>query len=908
MKFKNIFHQVTYKILMKNKTRTIVTMIGIVLSTALITAIATFVSSLQNSMMEFKISERGNWHVAVQAIPEQPAAGLQKSSQVAFSSALYSMGYADLQKNLDSKQPASRILVEVLAGEPSFYETITLELTNGRMPQNAAEIILPAELAAKFPENVLGAELELGLGVRIGAGGKEIKANTWDTTDGTRINLEEEQLRTEKTAVYTVVGVYKSASTFTDGTPAYPALTCYDGENKGYGANIYVRLKNTNDAYNAFMEEYAKTYPVIYNSGLLKMHGSSAYTGYYSFVYAMATIVIVLVMAGSILVIFNSFAISLSERMKQFGLLSSIGATKAQLRRSVFFEAAFVSVIGIPVGILLGIGGIGATLFLIRSRLRRMAASMVSLGEMNLSVSWTAVLVAVLAAVITVMIASFIPMVRISRMSAIDVIRQKQDVVLKAKKMRTGRIAYRLFGLEGMLAKKNFKRSKKKYRTTVISLFVSIVLFIAAVSFGDYLVQSVEGIYKVGAYEIKYTQYPQEGTPSSSVLEAMKQAESVTQAGTANVLYTQLDPVNDNFTPAYQAYCNANNEEETQENGVSARLYGIEDTVYRAYLKEQGLSQAVYMDADKPQFVAFAKHRSMDPKTGKVTMTDIFNNAPVPVRLAFSDAQKYRELSKQYADQLVLEPNHTDADYQAYRRLTEWISEQSRFAVDATIGCFTEELPYTIDTSSRYDGIILICPMSALEKLVDLSRIDGWAQRTFFKTSNHEKAFEELKEILKGHNLVFDRALVDEAMEYESTQSTVFVVRVFAGGFIVLMSLIAVANVFNTMSTNMMLRRREFAMLKTIGMTNRGFDRMLYYECILYGSKALLYGIPVALLFTWWIYKSVSDLWSTGYQVPWAAILVAVVSVFAVVLSTMMYCKRKINRMNMLDVIKDENI
>ena len=124
----------------------------------------------------------------------------------------------------------------------------------------------------------------------------------------------------------------------------------------------------------------------------------------------------------------------------------------------------------------------------------------------------------------------------------------------------------------------------------------------------------------------------------------------------------------------------------------------------------------------------------------------------------------------------------------------------------------------------------------------------------------------------------------------------------------VLMSMIAVANVFNTISTNMMLRRREFAMLKSTGMTDKGFNRMMYYECVMYGSKALLLGIPVALLFTWWIYRSVSDLWSTGCQIPWLAILIAAVSVFAVVIAAMMYVKHKINHMNMLDIIKDENI
>lgn len=902
--FKNIFHQITYKILMKNKTRTVVTIIGIILSTALITAISTFVSSLQNSMLEYKISERGNWHVAVMALPEEAAQELRQSQEITWSSVLHNMGYATLESGQSSSW------LQVSAADAAFYQTIPVEITNGRMPQNAREIILPAELAGKLPEDILNTDMTLELGVRVDENGNVMKANSYETKSS-----GEEKLRVEKQASYTVVGVYKSASAFTDSSPAYPLLTCEDKDNAGYDSTVYVRLKNANDAYQGFIGDYAKNYTVQYNNGLLKLMGSSKYTGVASFVVAMASIVVVLVMAGSVLVIFNSFAISLSERMKQFGLLSSIGATKAQLRKSVLFEALFVSVIGIPMGVVLGISGIGATLFLIRTKLQNISASMVSLGKMNLSVSWAAVLIAVLAAGVTVLIAAFIPMVRISKMSAIDVIRQKEDVRLKAGKVRSGKIFYRVFGLEGMMARKNFKRSRRKYRTTVISLFVSVVLFIAAVSFGDYLVQSIQGIYKTGSYDIKYSRLvSKDNENAAGVIDEMKTAAGVTEAGTAMIAYSTGAVSPEDLTAAYRQYysgreyTSVNEEETAPENNLNAKIYGVEDAVYRSWLAEKNLSEETFMSGEQPQLVAFAKSRTIDQKTGKITVGDIFEKSPVSIKLSFSDEKKYKELTEKYKEQLTLPSEYTTDQYDAYASLLRRIERESYYSVNTVIGYFTEDLPYTVDTSVRYDGIVLVCPMSVLKQYIDPDKTSQWTERTFFKTTDHTAAFEELKGILERHNLVYERLLLDEAMEYEATQSTVFVVRVFAAGFIVLMSLIAVANVFNTMSTNMMLRRREFAMLKTIGMTDKGFNRMLYYECIMYGSKALLFGIPVALLFTWWIYKSVSEIWSTGYQVPWMAIAVAVISVFAVVLATMMYSKRKINQMNMLDVIKDENI
>ena len=108
-------------------------------------------------------------------------------------------------------------------------------------------------------------------------------------------------------------------------------------------------------------------------------------------------------MFGSILLIYNAFSISVSERTKQFGLLSSIGATKRQLLRSVLFEALFLSVIGIPLGILAGIAGIGVTLELTKNMFMSFLQYNTD-AVMDLYVSKAAVAAATLVGLITVLI------------------------------------------------------------------------------------------------------------------------------------------------------------------------------------------------------------------------------------------------------------------------------------------------------------------------------------------------------------------------------------------------------------------------------------------------------------------------------------------------------------------------
>jgi putative ABC transport system permease protein len=134
------------------------------------------------------------------------------------------------------------------------------------------------------------------------------------------------------------------------------------------------------------------------------------------------------------------------------------------------------------------------------------------------------------------------------------------------------------------------------------------------------------------------------------------------------------------------------------------------------------------------------------------------------------------------------------------------------------------------------------------------------------------------------------------------------VVNIFSIGFIVLISLIAAANVFNTISTNIALRRREFAMLKSIGMTQKGFNKMMNFECLLYGLKGLVYGIPVSIGITWLIYQSILNGWETGFFIPWHSIVIAVGSVFAVVFATMLYAMDRIKKDNPIDALKNENL
>lgn len=218
-----------------------------------------------------------------------------------------------------------------------------------------------------------------------------------------------------------------------------------------------------------------------------------------------------------------------------------------------------------------------------------------------------------------------------------------------------------------------------------------------------------------------------------------------------------------------------------------------------------------------------------------------------------------------------------------------------------------EEAPFFVSRSTPVK-LNMIYPYSMMRSVIPKEGLNSFSETDFFLTSgNHAASFEKLATMLTENGLS-TKELTDIARLAEANRNIITIIKVFAYGFIVLISLIAAANVFNTISTNISLRRREFAMLKSVGMTQKGFHRMMNYECLLYGSKALLLGLPVSCGITYLMYRSVNQAYETAFRLPWTAVGIAVMSVFLVVFATMMYSMSKVKKDNPIDALKNENL
>lgn len=901
----SIFNKVTLEFLRKNKTRTIVTIIGIILSASMFTAVTTTISTLQNFMLRDAIYETGDWHVSVTETDasffeflKNPVAYMEKngSKDIAevfhdgkIESYVYNqqLGYAYAKGCTNEYKP----YLYVIGADQRFCEAMPVHVTGGRLPQKTDEILLPEHLAENGDVYYkVGDVLTLELGNRVsedyvlGQNNPYQKGEEGDTEQQVYESLEVVETRT-----YTVVGFYERPDFENYSAPGYTAITVMDKvrpEDSLY--NFYFKIDDPELA----LEWFGHLPFTSYNSSVLTYMGISDFVGFYSVLYGLAAILCGLIMFGSVSLIYNAFSISVSERTKQFGLLSSIGATKKQLRQMVLFEAVFVSIIGIPLGILAGVGGMGVTFHFVGKAFDTLMKTHIKL---TLCIYPVSIVAACLITLITVLISAWIPSKRATMVTAVEAIRQSEDVKLtkrEQKKLRRAKatdktaqgekFVYRIFGLPGMIADKYYKRSHKKYRATIVSLFMSIVLFISASAFTSYLTDSIESGFGSNGYDIVYGYDPtlymtleevQNGDLSGKISheelsQLFDEAESVTNATYVAKHPTRVKLEEKYLSDSYldyvkEVYETIGGEYDISEQTIFVCPIFVEDHVYEEFLEEHKLDKSKYANPNQPLGIAIDGNTVFDYNLGRFVTTHILKSEDAQIIIGSEEEQ-----------------------------------------VKLQIGAVIEERPYFV--GDTYE-LSIVYPYSLRETVLQGLSTTNDSCDHYVISDNHKASYEAMKNIIVENGLM-KSYLTDYAVAVEENQMLILIVNVFAYGFIVLISLIAAANVFNTVSTNIHLRRREFAMLKSVGMSNKEMSRMMNFECVLYGSRALLYGLPVSVLITWFIYRVVSEGFSAGFYLPWGAIAIAVFSVFAVVFATMMYSMGKIQAENPMDALKNENL
>ncbi len=897
----NVFHKVTLQSLKKNKTRTIVTIIGIILSAAMICAVTTFASSIYHYAYENAVYTNGDWHSSAEDVDLETLKQIKNEHKIETSVYAQQLGYAKIDGCANENKP----YLFVLGASEDFEKMMPVHITSGNYPASSSEILIPNHLYENGGVELnIGDTIELALGKRMLDGYPMGQYNPYYVYDENNETIPSgEKLVVDETRSYTVVGFYERPSFENYTAPGYTAITIADKDaGEQYNYNVWFKMNKIKEVY-SFMED--NQLPGKTNSSVLRYSGISRYESFNSMIISLAVIVIALIMFGSIALIYNAFSISVAERTKQFGLLSSVGATKKQLRRMVVTEALIVSAIGIPFGIASGVGGIGITLIFVGNKFQAFVGYPIPL---KLNVSVLSLAVAVVIALLTVLISAVVPSKRATKISAIEAIRQSKDIHTKTKKIRTSKLVYKVFGLPGMLANKYYKRSRKKYRATVLSLFMSVVLFVSAAAFTRALTESVSDSFGYVGYDILIYGYEDEfeKTTVNDLLSALKKDKGVNQ-----VAYTQSSsffvtvPPNKVSKDFLEYYAKTEDLSVSEINGVGVytNFKFVDDETYKALLRSYKLNEEEYFDPNTPRAIVVDNRVVFDSGLGKYTSYNVLKSKSTDITITVQ-----REFEGYYLDrETVDEEGNTRYVFENPKVPGDSMTLTKEEAFEekvAEIGEIIYDPPFYLDVNSR---LAMIYPISLRDSVLSAETFLDSGYNYYITTDTHAETIGAVEDTLSNLGLAKLR-VHDIAAAEEENRNIVTIIQVFAYGFIILISLIAAANVFNTISTNISLRRREFAMLKSVGMTTQGFNRMMNFECVLYGTRALLFGLPVSVGVSYLIHLAVSEGYQKDFTLPWVALGIAVLSVFLVVFVTMMYSMSKIKKDNPIDALKNENL
>ncbi len=868
----NIFNKVTLQGMKKSRTRTVVTIIGVVLSSALITAVATFGVSLLNYMTNGAAKKYGGWHVEFTNVGPSFVQEQARSGKVAGTAIFENIGYANLD---GAKNPKKPYLFIAGFGRKAF-DTLPLTLLSGRLPENGGEILVSGSAMTKGGAHIsVGDTLTLAVGKRmdgnrqLGQRDRYISGNKPGTVKETLVPRDE---RTFK-----VVGIYQTPSFEPSSAPGYTLITMSDAADTADDLCLFVTLHNLRQVH-SYTRSSDGSHAFILNNNVLRFKGLSDDPGdkiFTALLYSVGGIVIAIIMVGSVFLIYNSFNISLNERTHQFGILSSVGATATQLRNSVLFEGLCIGAVGIPIGVLVGLASTGLVIDVVAKNFANILYAGVPL---TLTASIPAIIGAAAVSMVTILISAYIPARKAANTPVMESIRQTNEVKVESGAVRTSALAQRIYGLEGTLALKNFKRNRKRYRSIVLSLVLSVVLFVATSAFVTYLKQASMQAKAVTSYDIGLGTQDMDEDQMLRLYDKLKTADGVYESSYQAVLNYSFAVKAGALSDEFRKSIGADSPEGTVELPMTVQF--LDDGAYLKIIKDLGLPVDEYT-GPKAKLLAVAKMQGHGNR--EEAIADIGN------------------VFKARSMDLTIAPETKNGP----------IMEQGRNVSVTFVETMPPDTPpYTGTSKPRPNNIFGLAPYSLLGMWApsDNAAANLLVKGLTFNSKDPARSLNAMKAMIQEARLTAAYIILNTSEMLEESRNYIFIANVFAYTFIIMISLIAVANVFNTISTNIKLRRRELAMLRSVGMSDRDFNRMMRFECAFYGLRALLVGLPLAVVSSWLIYKGmfIGGADSIEFVMPWASMGISVFSVLLVIFVTMMYAVGRIRKENIIEALRDD--
>lgn len=877
-----LLNKLTLKNLRLNKVRTIVTIVGIMLSAALITVVSGMALSGRQTMIDGQMVYGGNYDVVFDITNNAKIDEIRHNRNVESAYYRERLGYAEAT-NADDEYCAYTVLG---LSKDAYGNLFKINLEDGKFPTNSSEAVVTRAFKTQDGKEVkVGDKITLDVGILTNKDGEvftEDRAGELFPKEFKECNIIDKSKKT-----YTVTGIIEKPQTGEIYNPSYLSVVYTASDEKAPAEAV--RTKNMNKLYVLYTPQSESRYlentdeilgysededwsqdiysdpdndagiqAVDYNSPLLSMKGYSGSDSTNIVIFSLAVIIIIIVMLASVFVIRNSFAISITEKTSMYGMLASVGATKRQIRRNVLFEGFILGLIGIPLGILLGLG-VNAILITI---LNSVLGDMLNDAKFVFVTPTIPIICAIVLSAVTIFCSSFFIALRASRIPPLVAIRGNKDIKVKNNKpYRTSKLTKKLFGVGGEIASKSLKRSRKKYRTTVISIVVSVAMFIAVSAFMDYGMTYTEHYYGNTDYSYMVTGID---ANQAETIEKMPEIENYLTVGLQYGHVSADVPVNE---------CGENF---LYDDADGTKSFGAE-----------------FLEFEHDTFVQICRELELDYNKVKGGVLVYSEVTPYDMENMEGTGEPMKLFGKTAPTKFTVYGNDDNGN--------ELIT--GKLKVSSVFDKIPESIEYVTGDGTTLGGSLIIGEQGVISPQLGEHGCDI---TLYANTSNHTSLTNRIESMEGADDSIF-------IYDYEETvrqfNAIMMIVGIFVYGFIGVISLIGLTNIFNTISTNMQLRSKEFASLKSIGMTKKEFNRMIRLESLMYGIKSLLIGIPLGVLGVFAIFSAFSNgSVPISFVFPWKAILISIAAVFIVVWLIMKYSISKVNKQNIIETIRNDNI
>lgn len=933
----NLMKTLTLKNLKLNRKRTIVTIVGIILATALLSALVTLVSSFQYSMIEYQKQKGGDFHVKFSNVKMSELSEFKNNRNIESTFETMGMGFAKLDGCKNEDKPYAYVMATDEAG----FERGCFKLIEGRMAKNEDEIVIPRHLKTNGRIDIkVGDEITLDVG-------KRYDSNTEGViSENSAYENEAETLTDTVTKHYKVVGIMErpgygmedySAAGYTfvtysdelaaidngtksEASEADTTLTVYSRYTKkalrnkdavtadiiGVDEKLFAKANNSSVEMSAeesdrFLKEMENAkYDIYMNGYLISYECVFPIDGTFKALFTVATVVALIIILTSVYCIKNSFNISITEKIRQYGMLASVGATRRQIKSSVKTEAAMLGVVGIPVGTM---SGILASLILVK------VVNALSAGWLNFALSFhtslPALILAVIMSIATIYFSATGSARRAAKVTPLEAIRNTKEIKIKSAKLKTPAIIGRIWGIGGVISYKNIKRNNKKYRTTVTSIVICSVTFIV-ISYFMSMAFSVVGMsYASADYNIGINMSCKKDIDIekfSKLLSGIEGAEDyLVGAG------YDFDVSKPEYTKEYGEYCRqlyADSEDVSQMFLITV----LDDKSYDKYASDAGIKNAA-AGAILVNKCTFDVYNENSSKYVKKEMELYKYKAGDTIECGYNvyDDASSDDNAVEGGTESSTEDNSGYVD-------EETINNGVRKTVDVTIAGVTDKVPIGY---KGYSNTLLFMNQKGFESLWGDGKNGneikpGYASYSAYvvaeNADEYQDTFEkETEENPEYSQISFYVSNLDKEMRDEKSLFTLL--GVFAYGLIVVIALIGITNIINTLSTGMELRSREFATLRSIGMTDKQFVGMVRLESVFISVKALVIGVPLGILISYLLCVMMNRMDDAIiYEPPYKAIILCILVVIMLIYAIMKLSMTKLRHNNIIETIKNENL